>query len=372
MSKLSECLSNCIRSVEEVKEIFHLSEEEVTELRQITERYPICITPYYLSLVDPEDKNDPIRKMCFPSLTEYAPGGEEDTSGEADNTVLKGMQHKYAQTALILSTNQCAMYCRHCFRKRMVGYSADEVANALPAMAEYVRRHTEINNVLISGGDAFINPNPVIQKYLDTFTAIGSLDFIRFGTRVPVVLPERITGDEELLSMLKSASEKKQILIVTQFNHPKEITPASTLAIRKLRECGCVIRNQTVLLRGVNDNKEVLGGLMNGMVKIGVIPYYIFQCRPVAGVKNQFQVPLREGQRLVEQAKSLMSGQAKSVRYVMSHPTGKIEIVGPDKEGKMIFKYHQAKYAEDNGRIFVKRLKETDCWLGEKVDADEG
>ena len=184
-------------------------------------------------------------------------------------------------------------------------------------MAEYVKNHSEINNVLISGGDSFINENDVIKRYLNTFCSIPGLDFIRFGTRVPVVLPQRITEDEELLTLLSHYGKKKQIIIVTQFNHPREITSASREAVQALMKCGCIIRNQTVLMKGINDDPMVLGCLMNELVKIGVIPYYIFQCRPVVGVKNQFQVPLLRGVQIVDGAKNTMSGQAKTVRYAM-------------------------------------------------------
>ncbi len=362
-SLLSQLLDNCIRDIEDIQQVLSLSSEEVTEIRDITKRYPLCITPYYLSLIDTSDPADPIRKMCVPAIEEFSREGRFDTSGEADNTVIKGMQHKYAQTALILSTNQCAMYCRHCFRKRMVGSNADEIARELPAMADYVKRHTEINNVLISGRDSFINENSVIKRYLDTFSSIPSLDFIRFGTRVPVVLPQRITQDEELLSLLSTYGKKKQIIIVTQFNHPNEITDDAREAIQALMKQGCIIRNQTVLMKGINDDPVVLGNLMNDLVKNGVIPYYIFQCRPVVGVKNQFQVPLLRGVSIVEEAKQLMSGQAKSVRYAMSHTTGKIEILGEIEQGKMLFKYHQAKDVEDASRIFTLDLEVDQCWI---------
>ena len=251
----------------------------------------------------------------------------------------------------------------------MVGASSDEIANQLPAMADYVRSHKEINNVLISGGDAFLNSNETILKYLRYFTAIPTLDFIRFGTRIPVVLPHRIFEDVELLRILESYNEKKQIIIVTQFNHPRELTPEAIQAVRDLRNVGCIVRNQTVLLKGVNDDANTLASLMNGLVACGIIPYYIFQCRPVAGVQNQFQVPFVRGVEILEDAKKKMNGQAKSVRYAMSHPTGKIEILGNVDGQRMLFKYHQAKCEEDSGRIFVKMVAADQCWL-EKTKGD--
>ncbi len=360
-----EILKNSIRTVDDLKTYTTMTEEETALMADIIARYPLCTNSYYMDLIDWNDPADPIRKMSLPDAHEFTPGGQEDTSGESENTVIQGMQHKYKQTALILSTNQCAMYCRHCFRKRMVGATANEIAEHLPEMAAYVREHTEINNVLISGGDAFLNNNDVLEEYLQTFAEIPTLDFIRFGTRTPVVLPQRITSDPALVELLKTYGQKKQILIITQFNHPRELTEEAVASIRALQSAGCVVRNQTVLLKGVNDDPQTMAQLMNGLVSYGVIPYYIFQCRPVAGVQNQFQVPFVQGIEIVENAKKFMSGQAKAVRFAMSHPTGKIEIVGNLGSNKMLFKYHQAKYEKDHSRIFMTDVTDDQCWLGD-------
>lgn len=363
MAILNRLLSECIRDVDHLSEYLKLDPNDAKRIKEISERYPFCVPPYYLGLIDPDDADDPIRRICIPGMQELSGSGMEDTSGEGDNTVIRGMQHKYRQTALILTTNQCSMYCRFCFRKRMVGYSEHETAEHIHQMAEYVTQHTEINNVLLSGGDALINTNDVIGMYLETFSKIPTLDFIRIGTRTPVVLPMRIYEDEELLGLLKKYNQQKQILIVTHFNHPHEITPQAKRAVDALIACGCIVRNQTVLLKGVNDNPKTLAFLLNKLVSIGVIPYYVFQCRPARGALDEFQIPLLRGSAIVEEAKSLMNGQAKSIHYCMSHVTGKIEILGVMEEGKMLFKYHQAKYAKDNSRIFVEELKEDQCWL---------
>lgn len=360
-----QLLEQSVRSARELQEFLDLTDEETEKLQEIADRYPVCINPYYLGLINKEDQDDPIRKMAIPDLVEFSMGGAADTSGEGDNTVVQGMQHKYRQTVMILSTDQCAMYCRHCFRKRLVGLSSDEVSGHLDEMADYIREHKEINNTLISGGDAFLNSNAVIERYLKCFTEIDHLDFIRFGTRIPVVLPQRITEDEELLEILNRYGKKKQIMVVTQFNHPRELTREARNAVERLRGIGCVVRNQTVLLKGVNDNAAVMAELMNRMTAFGIIPYYIFQCRPVAGVKNQFQVPFLQGVRIIDEARLSMNGQAKSARYALSHVTGKIEILGLDEEGKMLFKYHQAKYARDNARMFRMKLEEDQAWLGD-------
>ena len=363
MGVLKRYLSECIRDVDGLKSYLKLTSEDEKRIAEISERYPICVPPYYLNLIDPENPDDPIRRICIPGPQELSGGGVEDTSGEGDNTVIRGMQHKYRQTALILTTNQCSMYCRFCFRKRMVGYSEHETAEHVHQMADYVAQHTEINNVLLSGGDALINSNSVIEMYLQTFSRIPTLDFIRIGTRTPVVLPMRIYEDEELLRILKEYNRKKQILIVTHFNHPNEITSEAKRAVDALIGCGCVVRNQTVLLKGVSDDPEVLARLLNGLVSIGVIPYYVFQCRPARGALDEFQIPLLKGSAIVEEAKSMMNGQAKSIHYCMSHVTGKIEILGTLEGNQMLFKYHQAKYAKDNSRIFIQELTEDQCWL---------
>ena len=141
-------LSQSICSAEGAQQFLSLSDEDTEQMAKIIERYPVCANPYYLSLIDKNDPQDPIRKMCIPDIHEFSEGGQADTSGEAENTVIQGMQHKYRQTAMILSTNQCAMYCRHCFRKRIVGASSEEIASQLPAMADYIRSHKEKGRLL--------------------------------------------------------------------------------------------------------------------------------------------------------------------------------------------------------------------------------
>ena len=262
-------LKNGIKTAEELAPILGWTAEETARHAEVLDRFPMLITPYYLSLVDPKDPDDPIGRMCIPSLDELDGGGSFDTSGEADNTKLEGMQHKYSQTVLLLSTNQCAMYCRHCFRKRLV----------------------------------------------------------------------------------------------TQFNHPRELTEEARRAVRALAERGVLVRNQTVLLRGVNDSGEVLGDLLSGLTRWGVVPYYIFQCRPVTGVHSRFQVPLNEGIRIVDEAKSRQNGFGKAVRYAMSHPLGKIEIFCRMPGGETVFKFHQSKYPENAARVFTANLASTDTWL---------
>lgn len=347
----------------ELQDFFSIENGEIENLDKILEMYPMSISRYYLSLIDRDDENDPIRKMCVPSFTETDLDGKSDTSGEAGNTIMMGLQHKYSQTALILSTNSCAMYCRHCFRKRMVGTENSEEAKNIVDIMKYIDRHKEISNVLISGGDSFLNSNGVIEKYLEALSEMEHIDFIRFGTRLPVVLPSRIYDDKNLLAILQKYNRKKAIYIVTQFNHPKEITAEAIKAVDCLEKIGITVKNQAVLLKGVNDDPRVLADLFRKLTACGVDPYYLFQCRPVVGVKNQFQVPLMKGYGIVEKAKGMLNGFGKGFNFVMSHETGKMEILGTFNDKKMLFKYHESKDCDSYGKIFEYEVSDDQCWL---------
>lgn len=362
-----EELKNCITTAPQLCRHMGLPASEQEKYARIIEKYPLMITPYYFSLIDRNDPEDPIARMCIPSGEELAPGGSFDTSGESRNTRQIGLQHKYAQTALILSTNVCAMYCRHCFRKRLVGLSDEELNKQVDEAVAYVRDHEEITNVLISGGDALMNPNGIIERYLSEFSSIPHLDLIRLGSRVPVTFPQRIYEDGDLLGMLALYAAAKPIYLITQFNHPREITQESVRAVQAVQRLGIQVRNQTVLLRGVNDDPQVLGELLRGLTRIGVVPYYVFQCRPVTGVRDRFAVPLRQGVKIVDGAKAMQNGIGKSIRYAMSHPRGKVEILGEAETGKMLFKFHQNAFPEDRSLIFTADIDDTTAWLDDAL-----
>lgn len=350
-----------ITQLGEIFERVNYSEEEKQRLREVIKRHPMRIPEYYYDLIDFSKTDDPIRMLAIPSVLEADLLGEEDTSGEASNTKMPGLQHKYKQTALVLCTNNCFMYCRHCFRKRMVGYTSEEILERKNEAVDYIRNHLEINNVLITGGDAFTMSNDLVEGYLKDLCELEHLDFIRFGTRSIVVKPDRIYDDLELLKILNKYTKKKEIIIVTHFNHAKEITEEARKAIRALKNQGLVIRNQAVLLKGVNDNEEKLANLFNGLANAGIQPYYLFQCRPVKGGVH-FQVPLSRGIDLVDKTRERLNGISKAFRYIMSHKRGKIEIFGKT-EDKIIFKFHQNKFLEDANKIFIKTVDEDALWL---------
>ena len=357
-----EKLGNAICTIEELADYVNLSSKEKEQLKEVVQVHPMRVSPYYLSLINWNDPLDPIRKIAVPSLEELNLEGVYDTSGEAENTKMPGLQHKYAETALILATNRCATYCRHCFRKRLVGLPTEEIIKRFEDAAEYIAKHEEINNVLISGGDPLVLSNEVIETFLETLTKIDHLSFIRFGSRTPVTLPSRLS-DTELLAIFKKYSQiDRRLYVVTQFNHSSEITPQSIGAVNNLLKAGVLLSNQTVLLRGVNDDPETLAALMNSLVSIGVAPYYVFQCRPVKRVKRYFQVPICEGVRIVEKAKANCNGHSKRFKYIMSHKTGKVEILGI-MNGEIYFKYHEAKNRKNLGVMFKLRVDAKAGWL---------
>lgn len=355
-------LQHSIKTVEDLAPYVTLNSQKKKDLEAIIRHHPMSVTRYYMSLINWDDPDDPIRKMVIPSKSELDLHGLYDTSGEAENTKMPGLQHKYNETVLLIATNRCPTYCRHCFRKRMVGMSDNEVVKRLHEALDYIRGTEKVTNVLVSGGDPFILPNNVINDFLENLCKIDHLKFIRFGTRVPVTFPDRILLDKNLIEILTDYDRKKKIQITTHFNHPREITDKSSEAIQMLLRVGIPVHNQTVLLRGVNDHADIMTELMNGLTSIGITPFYVFQCRPTMRVKTAFQVPLYIGCKIIEETRKHLDGYAKRFRYVMSHVTGKIEILGIF-DHSFLFKYHQAKSIGDHGRIFKKGADLKAGWL---------
>jgi lysine 2,3-aminomutase len=360
--RMRKQMENSICTVEQLKEFVELSPKEEKKLKQITQLHPMRVTPYYMSLIDWGNPNDPIRKMAIPSMEELNLEGSYDTSCEAESTKMSGLQYKYQETALILATNKCATYCRHCFRKRFVGLQTKEIIERFEDATAYIKQNKQINNVLISGGDPLMLKNEVIEQTLSILSELPQIRFIRFGSRAPVTFPSRFEDDELLKILSRHSRPDRRIYVVTQFNHPREITRQSIKAVDNLIKSGVIVNNQTVLLKGVNDNSMTLVNLLNMLVCIGVNPYYIFQCRPVKRVKHNFQLPLYKGIEIVEKAKAHCNGHSKRFRYIMSHRTGKIEILGIF-DGEIYFKYHQAKNRKKIGKIFTKPLDESAGWL---------
>ncbi len=358
-------LKNNITSIDQIKKFTPLSIDQEHHLESVIERHPMSITRYYLSLIDWTDADDPIKKMIVPSCEELDLTGSYDPSGEIENTKLPGLQHKYVSTALILATNRCAAYCRYCFRKRLVGLPSGEIIKKYDNAVKYIQKHNEINNVLISGGDPLVLPTEIIRQFLAKLSTVEHLHFIRFGTKIPIVFPQRIIHDNRLIKVFSRYSHPyRRIFISTQFNHPRELTIEAIKAIQKLLKAGVIINNQTVLLKGVNDQAEIIADLQSKLTSIGINPYYIFQCRPVKRVKHHFQVSLKRGFSMIEIAKRMLNGVSKRFRYIMSHRTGKIEIVGI--QGKRVYlRYHEARDPKNQGKFFSKIITANAGWLDE-------
>ncbi len=359
-----EILRHTVTSVEEMEQYVSFSADEKKQLEEIAGIHPIRITRHVMELMDYNDPEDPIRKMYLPSVEELDLSGNYDTSGEAENTVATGLQHKYEPTALLLSTNVCAIYCRYCFRKRMVGVTNNEVLNQFDDTVSYIHNHPEISNVLITGGDAFMLDTDIIKSFLEKLSNIPHLQYIRFGTKTLASLPQRIIEDDELIEVFRkhNSAGKPRVYVFTHINHPREIVPETIEAVSRLNSAGVSVSCQSVLLKGVNDNPETIIKLMDSLVAAGIVPYYLFQCRPVKRVQKSFQIPISLGIDIIENAKQRLSGMAKRFRFAMSHNIGKIEIVGRLHD-EIVFKIHDAKYIEQTGCIFTRKAVEVDGWL---------
>jgi KamA family protein len=262
----------------------------------------------------------------------------------------------------MLVSEVCDGICRYCFRKRLFARQKQEVLRDLPAALEYIRSHPEITNVLLTGGDPLVLSTPKLERILTPLRQIPHVQIIRIGTRIPVFNPFRILEDDSLPALIETHSlPDKKIYIMTHFCHPRELTPPALEAVQRLHKAGAVLCNQFPLIRGVNDNPSVLAELLRRCSFAGIVPYYLFQCRPALG-NHAYTVPIEEGYEILRQAKSKVSGLAKRLRFVMSHSSGKLEIVGRT-DAYTYFKYHRAADDADSSRILIYRSNPKACWL---------
>jgi KamA family protein len=320
------------------------------------------VTKFYSEQIRKSGYYEQLKRIVEPSLKEFESPGALDTSGEHDNTVVPGLQHKYAQTGLLLVTDRCASYCRYCFRKRIVGNDSDEIAPDFARVADYMRRHPEMNNVLLSGGDPFVLNTHKLHRIMDHLLTVPNLTSIRFGTKTIAFYPPRF-ADPELPGLFQRILDAgKTPVIVGHFDHLGEISEESERNIFKLRAVGVQFLNQSVLLSGVNDDSDILAATFSKCHSIGVRPYYLFQGRPVKAASH-FQVPLRRGVEIVRGINQRLSGIQKTFKYIMSHYTGKIEILDLGDDNRLYMRYHQNKYPEKIGKIFSRPYVEGACWL---------
>jgi len=309
---------NRITNVEELSTVIPLSVAEKNQLKQVIATYPLSITPYYLSLINVYDPEDPVRKQAVPCFEEIALSslGFEDPLGEIHDSVVPGLVHRYPDRVLMVLTDICPMFCRHCTRKRewhKGGWvrSPAEIKN----MLDYIRKHKNLRDVILSGGDPLTLSTRRLEDVISKLRQIDHVEIIRIGTRFPVVLPQRI--DNELCDML---SKYGPIWLNTQFNHPKEITSESAAACDRLLRAGIPVNNQSVLLRGINDDVQTQLKLCSGLLKIKVRPYYLFQCDEVRGTEH-LRTPVETGIKIIDGMRGRTSGLAIPT-FVIDLPDG--------------------------------------------------
>jgi len=295
-----------------------LTDEEEQGIEQCLSTFRMAITPYYLSLIDLNDPLDPIRKQAIPSVEElyFAPEESADSLHEDTDSPVKGLTHRYPDRVLFLITDRCAAYCRHCTRRRLVGQTDNAMPrNQIDACIDYIRQHSEVRDVLISGGDVFMQSDEMLEYVISALRAIPHVEIIRLGTRTPVVMPQRIT--QALCDMLK---KYHPIWVNVHFNHPNEITADAAAACARLADAGIPLGNQSVLLAGVNDCVHVMRKLVNDLVKIRVRPYYIYACDLSLGLSH-FRTPVSKGIEIIEGLRGHTSGYCVPT-FVVDAPGG--------------------------------------------------
>jgi lysine 2,3-aminomutase len=312
---------NAIRSVRQLRDLLPFSLEELEVIGELETEYKTAIPPYYFSLIDPDDANDPIRLQSVPSpLETQNPSGFEleDPLEEDKDMPVPGLTHRYPDRALLVTTHVCTMYCRFCTRKRatMVRGGWDAISRNDERMIEYIRDHAEIRDVIVSGGDPLTLPTSKLKFFLDNLAEIPHVDVIRIGTRVPVTLPQKLF-DQHLIDLLAAANK---VWIQTHFNHPREVTPEAARVCNALLRAGMPVNNHTVLMKGVNDSVETMRDLMRALLRIKVRPYYIFHCDPVIGA-GHFRTSVWKGLEIMEGLRGHMSGLGIPT-YVVDSPHG--------------------------------------------------
>ncbi len=298
-------VANRIETLEDLKKYISLTPEEEEGVKACLGTLRMAITPYYLSLVDPDDPYDPVRRQAVPTAAELHQSKADllDPLHEDADSPAPGLTHRYPDRVLLLITDQCSMYCRHCTRRRFAGqHDAGLPVDQVDVAIDYIRHHPEVRDVLLSGGDALLVSDERLEYIIKELRAIPHVEIVRIGSRTPVVLPQRITP--ALCDMLK---KYHPIWLNTHFNHPNEITAESAAACARLADAGIPLGNQSVLLAGVNDCVHVMKKLVNELVKIRVRPYYIYQCDLSMGLEH-FRTPVSKGIEIIEALRGHTSG----------------------------------------------------------------
>lgn len=309
---------NRIETLEELKKYVNLTPEEEEGVAKSLKTLRMAITPYYLSLIDLNNPYDPVRRQCVPTINELHQAAADllDPLHEDSDSPVPGLTHRYPDRVLLLVTDMCSMYCRHCTRRRFAGQTDAAMADDnIEKGIEYIAKTPQVRDVLLSGGDALMISDERLEYIIKRLREIPHVEIVRIGSRTPVVCPQRITP--ELVNMLK---KYHPIWLNTHFNHPQEITAESAAACARLADAGIPLGNQTVLLRGVNDCTYVMKELMHGLVKMRVRPYYIYQCDLSMGLEH-FRTPVSKGIEIIENLRGHTSGYCVPT-FVVDAPGG--------------------------------------------------
>lgn len=352
-------LRNRITKLDHLKEIIQLTPEEVEGIKHSKGRLALAVTPYFVSLMDPANSNCPIRKQAIPRSEERHLSKSDlvDPCGEDKDSPVPGLVHRYPDRVLLLVTDQCAVYCRYCTRRRLVGCTEQSITQGnFEEAIKYLKSHRKVRDVLLSGGDPLLLENERLEEILSRLRTLPHIEVLRIGTRVPVTLPQRITGG--LVKMLK---KYHPLMMSIHFTHPKEITPAVKRACNDLADGGIPLGSQTVLLKGINDKPNVMKKLVQELLKVRVRPYYIYQCDLATGTEH-FRTSIATGVQIIEKLRGYTTGYAVPT-YVVDAPGGGGKIpVDPNYlvsrgKGKVVLRNYEGKiyeYPEPNIIEFKK------------------
>lgn len=353
-----------VKYVRSLDKIEQLSDAERAALERVSDQFIFRANTYYLSLIDWDDPDDPIRQLIIPRADELQPWGELDASNERAVTVAHGVQHKYTDTVLLLCNEVCGAYCRYCFRKRLFMDENDEVSNDVSKGIAYIAEHPEVNNVLLTGGDPLLMSARRLGHVLSRLRAIKHVKIIRIGSKIPAFDPWRITENPQLHDIFRTYSTpRRRIYLMAHFDHPRELTKPAVESIACAIRHGLICVNQCPLIKGVNDDAETLAELYSKLSYIGCPPYYLFQGRPTAG-NYPYAVPIVRSWNIFQDALKNGSGLARRARFVLSHETGKIEVLAIDRR-RIYMRYHSARDEKNIGRMLVFRRDDDAFWLDE-------
>ena len=351
-----------VRYITNLSALDGLTSEERRRLAPVAERYAFRLNTYYADLINWANPDDPLRRLVIPLDTELNEWGSLDASREATYTPARGCQHKYSDTALLLVNEVCGAYCRYCFRKRLFMNDNDDASLDHREGLGYIQEHEEITNVLLTGGDPLMLSTRRLRGIMTDVAAVPHVRIIRIGSKMVAFNPFRVLDDPALLDLFgELIASGTQVYVINHFDHPRELTAHARQAIHTLRRAGVQTVNQCPMIRGVNDRSHTLATLFRELSFLGAPQYYVFQGRPTAG-NAPYEVPLVEGFHIFLEANRMVSGLAKRARFVMSHATGKIEIVGVDDE-YIYMRYHRAHRKADYGQMVVALRDDSAYWL---------